>query len=120
MNRGFTVIETLVSLTVISMGLLFMARVITFAHDHGRKAGLRFDILQTTDSHKQRLLSLPFQDRELAEGGHSQRQGHFTIRWSIDSPESGLKRIRLVVVAARCGRSLTFYKSEWIKEVKHD
>ncbi len=120
MNKGFTLIETLVALTLLLLAILFSARVMSFALQQLRQSVLRFRLTETGDYYKHYLSSRPFPALELAEGDHRQKSREFLVTWQVEAVAAGLKRITLLAAAAHASVSTVFYKSNFIQEVKND
>jgi prepilin-type N-terminal cleavage/methylation domain-containing protein len=120
MNKGFTLIETLVSLALLMLAVLFSARITVFALDQSRHSSLRFRLIETCDYYKNYLSSLPFSSPDLVEGSHQQVGQKFTVTWRVELAEAELKRINLLVAGPNYSLPLAFYKSHFIQEVKND
>jgi prepilin-type N-terminal cleavage/methylation domain-containing protein len=120
MNRGFTLIETLVMLTLLSVALLFSARTTFHALHQERQAAFRFRLMETGDWHKHYLSSLPFLAPELGDGAHSLFGGEFAVSWQVQTVAPGLKRVRLLAAGGRHSLAIVFHKSNFIQEVKND
>ncbi|MEI6614029.1 MAG: type II secretion system protein [Chrysiogenales bacterium] len=120
MNKGFTLIETLVSLALLMLAVLFSTRIIVFALDQSRQASLRFRLIETGDYYKNYLSSLSFSASELADGSHRQDSQKFVVTWRVEPAEDGLKRINLLVAGPNYSQAIAFYKSSYFQEVKND
>jgi prepilin-type N-terminal cleavage/methylation domain-containing protein len=120
MNKGFTLIETLVTLTLLLAAALLGARITCFALHQERQSAFRFRLMETADYHKQYLTSLPFLAPELGDGVHSRAGGEFAVSWRVQTVAAGLKRVRLLAAGARHSLTVFFYKSNFIQEVKND
>lgn len=120
MNKGFTLIELLVSLALVMLAVLFSARVMVFALHQSRQASLRFRLIETGDYCKNHLSSLPFSAPEFAAGNHQQIRQGLVVTWRVAPAEAGLKRIHLQVAGPNYSLPLTFFKSQFIQEVKND
>ena len=120
MNKGFTLIETLVAMTLVLLAVLFSARVTVFALGQGRNSQLRFRLIEKLDYYKNYLSSLSMAAPELAEGEHRQESREFRISWRVAAAGPFLKRIDLLAVAAKYSLRLFFYKSKFIQEVQND
>lgn len=120
MNKGFTLIETLVALTLLLLAVLFSARITIFALHQARQAGFRFRLMETGDYYKHYLSSLPFQAPELEDGPHRQASHEFVVSWRVEAVAPGLKRVRMLAAEPRHSIAVDFYKSNWIQEVKND
>ena len=120
MNKGFTLIETLVSLVLVMLAVLFSVRILVFALDQSRQASLRFRLIETGDYYKNYLSSLPFSAPDLADGSHRQDDQRFIVTWQVEPAEAGLKRINLLVAGPNYSLPMAFCKSHFIQEVKND
>ncbi len=120
MSKGFTLIETLVALTLLLGAVLSGARITFFALHQERQAGFRFRLLQTVDYYKHYLSSFSFRAPELGDGVHRRDDREFAVSWQVQTVASGLKRIRLLAAGAHHTLPVVFYKSDFIQEVKHD
>ena len=120
MDKGFTLIETLVAMIVMMLAVMFSARIMSFALNQLRQSGLRFHLMETSDYYKHYLSSLPFPAPELADGGHRRDSLKFAVTWQVEPAAAGLKRITLRVAGAHYSLPAVFYKSNFIQEVKND
>jgi Tfp pilus assembly protein PilV len=120
MDKGFTLIETLVALVLMMLAVLFSARIMIFALGQMRQSSLRFHLMETADYYKHYLSSRPFPAPELADGGHRQDSQKFAVTWQVEAAAAGLKRIALRVAGAHYSLAAIFYKSRFIQEVKND
>jgi prepilin-type N-terminal cleavage/methylation domain-containing protein len=118
MNKGFTLIETLVSLSLVLLAILFSARVTAHVLAQERNARLRFRLIENLDYYKNYLTSLSSAAPELAEGGHRQLNRGFTISWRVAAAGAFLKRIDLRAAAAHYALPLVFFKSKFIQEAQ--
>jgi prepilin-type N-terminal cleavage/methylation domain-containing protein len=120
MNKGFTLVEMLVSLALLMLAVLFSARIMIFALEQSRQASLRFHLSETVDYYKNYLSSLPFFAPDLADGSHRQVSQKFVVTWRVEPAAAGLKRINLLVAGPHYSLPMAFYKSHFIQEVKND
>ena len=120
MKKGFTLIETLFSLALLMIAVLFSARITVFALNQLRQSSLRFQLIETCDYYKNYLSSLPFSSPDLADGSHRQVSQEFIVTWGVEPAEAGLKRIKLLVAGPNYALPFVFYKSHFIQEVKND
>ncbi|MCP4154495.1 MAG: hypothetical protein GY757_42615 [bacterium] len=119
-REGFTLIDSLFSLILIISALLFMAKVFLFAIKGNQKSFTRLQMSQEMESCKNRLLSKPFLSPELEEGKTIQEKDTFKIASTVHTISPGLKKITLSVSGKYLTRQRCFYKSRYIKEVRHD
>jgi len=120
MNKGFTMIETMVSLSLLLLAVLFSARIIAFALEQSRRSGLRFRLVEKLDYYKNYLTSLTFASPELAAGEHSEKNGEFRVNWRVQLASPFLKCIRLTAATPQYALPLLFYKSNYFPEDSHD
>jgi prepilin-type N-terminal cleavage/methylation domain-containing protein len=120
MNKGFTLIETLVSVSLLLLAVLFSARVTIFALGQARNSLMRFRLIEKLDYYKNYLSSLSLAAPELAEGDHRQASREFMVSWRVKASGAFLKRIDLLAAAPGYSLPLVFYKSKFIQEVQHD
>lgn len=120
MNKGFTLIETMVALCLVMLAVLFSARIIVFALEQSRRSGLRFRLLETLDDYKNYLSSLSFSAPGLAAGAHEEVKGGFKVTWQVQLAAPLLKSVRLTAAAPAYSLPLSFYKSGYFPEVAHD
>lgn len=120
MNKGCTLVETLVSLALVMLAVLFSVRILVFTLDRSRQASLRFRLAETADYYKNYLSSLPFSAPDLVDGSHRQDSQRFIVTWRVVPAEAGLKKIKLLVAGPNYSLPITFYKSHYIQEAKND
>jgi hypothetical protein len=120
MNKGFTLVETLVALALSMLAVLFGARITAFTLAQARQSSMRFRQIETVDYYKNYLSSLPFPAPELADGGHRQVCREFVVSWRVEPAAAGLKRIKLQAAGTRHSLAMTFLKSRFIQEVGND
>ncbi len=118
MNKGFTLIETMVASALLLFAVLSSTRILVTALDQTRKAALRFRQVEALDYYKNYLSSLPAVSPELAAGAHAREEREFRVAWRVEAAGDFLKKIRLEVAAARVSLPLVFYRSRFIQEVR--
>jgi len=114
-NKGFTLIETLVSLLLIAMAILLIAKVIVCAFDGLKKSRIRLNVSQEMESCKNQLLSKSFDCNELKAGSYSKKENHIKKNWEIKSITPTLKIIHLSISYKGLTKRVYFYKSKYIK-----
>ena len=126
MNKGFTLVETMVTATLLLIAILSSCRILVAALHQTRQAALRFRLVEALDYYKNYLSSLPLGSPELAVGAHGRAERELRIDWRVEAaptvPNEGagefLKKVRLQVVFARGSLRLVFYRSQFIQEVR--
>jgi Tfp pilus assembly protein PilV len=124
-DSGFTIIETLFSLLLISLALMSISQMITAAIGAQKKSSLRFNMQQKIEYCRNQLLSKSFAAAELEEGSYSTAENPLKINWDIKDISPTLKFIHLSVSYKKITKKAYFYKSRYIKnneptEVKND
>jgi Tfp pilus assembly protein PilV len=124
-DSGFTIIETLFSLLLISLALVSISQMITAAIDAQRKSTIRFNMQQKIEYCRNQLVSKSFAAAELEEGSYSTAENPLKINWDIKNISPTLKLIHLSVSYKKITKKAYFYKSMYIKnneptEVKND
>ena len=117
MNKGFTLVETMVASALLLFAVLSSTRILVTVLDQTRKAALRFRLVETLDYYKNYLSSLPGVSPELAVGDHARDEHEFRVAWRVDAAGDFLKKIRLEVAAARVSLPIVLYRSRFIQEV---
>ncbi len=120
MKKGFTVLETIVSLWLVALAFIFLIYVFSFSYAQIKKSSALLQGLQKTAEIENVLLALPFDAPELAVGEHQQNLEAFTIKWRCTLSSEYLKQFDLSVGSRLFHSTVRFYKSAWIKEVTHD
>lgn len=114
-DSGFTIIETLFSLLLISLALMSIAQMITAAIDAQKKAALRFNMQQKIEYCRNQLVSKSFAAAELEEGSYTNAEPPLKIKWDIQDISPTLKSIHLSVSYKKITKKAYFYISKHIK-----
>ncbi len=117
-NRGFTLIETLFSLLLISLSLLFITQLMVGAIDAHGKSNTRFKMVQLLEFSKNELVSKSFDADELKAGCYSKAEGPFKMSWNTRDISPLLKVIRFSISYKRITKYAYFYKSKHIKNLE--
>ncbi|MGD2089679.1 MAG: hypothetical protein PVH61_26115 [Candidatus Aminicenantes bacterium] len=117
-DSGFTIIETLFSLLLISLALMSISQMITAAIAAQKKSTLRFNMQQKIEYCRNQLASKSFAAAELEEGNYSTLENPFKINWDIRNISPTLKLIRLSVSYKKITKKAYFYISKYIKNNK--
>jgi prepilin-type N-terminal cleavage/methylation domain-containing protein len=118
MNRGFTLIETMITLAVVMLAVLANARVLTAALTQSRGAALRFRLADKLEFYKNVLLSRPFDASELAAGRHEQAADGVCVEWRVLDFSPTLKRLRLQASAGGRSLSQALLRSRFLLEAR--
>jgi prepilin-type N-terminal cleavage/methylation domain-containing protein len=120
MKRGFTLVETLIALMLVTMAMLSSAMFLSFSLQQYRLSLIRFESAQKLENMKDRLLSSPFESGELADGCHSAQEEKWKTDWVVSALSGSLKRINIAVSGGKLKKTLVFYKSKLFLEVNDD
>jgi prepilin-type N-terminal cleavage/methylation domain-containing protein len=118
MNKGFTLIETMVSLSVLLLAVLSSTRILVAVLGQTRGTATRFRVLQQLDYYKNVLASLPLDAAELAAGAHNRQEGELRVDWRVEDVGAALKRVRLLVKARHYALALVLHRSRFILAVQ--
>lgn len=118
MNRGFTLIETMITLAVAMLAVLSGARVLTAALTQTRGAALRFRLVDKLEFYKNYLLSRPFDAAELAAGRHERAEDGVRVDWRVEDSSPALKRLRLRAGSGGRSLALALQRSRLLLEVR--
>ena len=100
MNRGFTVVEGLVAMTLVLFSLTTLVGALVFAGHHVQLSRQRIADRLRLESVLARLAVLPFADRELSPGIHEETGKAKAAQWQVGLPFPGLKTIRVKLAGA--------------------
>ncbi|UCH92520.1 MAG: prepilin-type N-terminal cleavage/methylation domain-containing protein [Candidatus Aminicenantes bacterium] len=118
-DKGFTIIETLFSLLLIALVLLFIAKMIAYGIEAHRKSFIRFNMLQKIENCKNQLAAKAFDANELEQGSYSHRDHIFKMNWDINNISPTLKLIRVSISYKSLTKRAYFYRSKHIKNIKN-
>lgn len=113
-NNGFTLVEVLVALLLISLTLVSAAGTIIFALAEYRESVTRFTLVQKMENCRNELLAKSFDSSGLADGEYARQDEKITLNWHIESLSPELKRIRLSASYKVYKQKIYFYKSKFI------
>lgn len=118
MQKGFTLVETMVSLALLAFVILAGTRLLGAALVQTRGAAVRFRLAEIFDDQRNRLSSLAWEAADLAVGCHSRRDREARIAWRVEQADPALKRVRLQAAIGRQVLSLALNRSRFILEVR--
>ena len=113
-QNGFTLIETLVSLLLVTLAVVFISKMLITGIEIQRKSEIRFHLLQEMENCKNELNSKPFGSIELKQGSYSKKVDPGNISWNIADISPTLKIIRLLISSKGAAKRFYFYKSKYI------
>jgi len=118
MNKGFTLIEMLLSLSLVMLAVLSSTRIMVSALAWTRQAQARFRLVEKLDHYKNYLSSLPMAATELVPGTHDRRDGELLAQWQVETDGAYLKRVRLAVGDGQLSLRLVVCRSQFLQGVR--
>ncbi len=119
-NSGFTLIETLISLILISFSTIFILKCSIISLNGIKNSNLRFKIGQLLENKKNLFLGEQFESPLLSAGKRTESLKGIFIRIKIDDVTPSLKKIILEGSGNNFKTALVFYRSEIVKEAIYD
>ncbi len=113
-NKGFTLIETMVSVLLIMIAVLYVTSVIIHSLRFSKKNKDIFYIHQKADNIKNELLSRPFNSVKLCEGETKKKEDGYEIFYKIVNKSESLKEISLIIKKKEINKKCFFIKSKYI------
>lgn len=95
-DRGFSLVEMMLAMTVLGIGLLSIAQIIPLALAGSTHARLRTQAVQAGQQRLDDLMAVPYDS--LLAGNFSETVDNYSVAWTVsdDVPVPGSKRIDLV------------------------
>jgi len=119
-ESGFTLIETLFSLLLVFLALIFICKTLIFSIYVNRNSLIRFKIVQKYEYYKYYLSSKSFDLIELKQGSHLKYENKFKINWIVKNITTSLKKITIKISYKDLMKQNFIYKSKFIKEIKNE
>jgi len=115
-KKGFTLIETLVSMILVLWVVLTAGMLLCSALKGYRNSRAAFKIMVETEYLKNRFLSYPFDSKHWLEGNYMEEGNPYKKNWSVKNISPTLKIIHLSLVDKGRGKNerIWFYKSSTI------
>ena len=102
-DEGFTLLEVMIALVILSVGLLGLAALQLVAIKSNAFSSEMTYATMLAQQHAEILKSRAFTDSDLAAGDHSatgnSKGVHYTVAWNVtdDTPDADMKTINLTV-----------------------
>lgn len=119
-KSGFTLIEILISITLISLSTLLLMKCMIVSLHGVKNSDLRFRVGLVLENKKNLLLGQKFKSPLFSEGTRKERTGNIMIRTSIINITHNLKKIVLKGSRNNFNLVLVFYKSGILREVGNE
>ena len=113
-SKGFSLIEVLFSLLIVSLALISIGRCITYSLAEQRKSVIRFTMVQEMENCINSLLAKDFASLDLSDGNYEKVEREIAFTWKIESLSTTLKRVKLSVSYNVYKKKVYFYKSKFI------
>lgn len=106
---GFTLIEVLIAIAILSIGMLAIASMQTGATRGTTTAYINTELSAVATDQMEQLTSLPYDDADLSQGDHSVvglKDGQFNASWTVadDDVVTNTKTVTLTVTDEFRGR----------------
>ncbi|MCK5005210.1 MAG: type II secretion system protein [Candidatus Aminicenantes bacterium] len=119
-KTGFTLIETLISITMISLSTLLLMKCMIVALHGVKNSDLRFRVGLVLENKKNSLLGQKYISPLFSEGTSMERTGDVMIITTIINITHNLKKIVLKGSRNNFNLVLVFYKSGILREVGNE
>ncbi len=113
-SKGFTIIETMVSILIIMFGVILIASILIHSIKVNKRTSDIFYIDQKADYVKNLLLSKSFNSTDLKEGESKKNDEDYKIIYKIIDRSDSLKEIILSVGKNNIKKKYVFFKSKYI------
>ncbi len=118
--RGFTLIEVLVSMILISFASIFLMKCMITSLNGIKNSNKRFRVINAIEIKKNRLMGQNFKSPCLSEGKSEESSDNIQITTIIKDLSLGLKKITLTGMSGKYRIVSIFHISESIKEGKDE
>jgi len=119
-EAGFTLVEILVSMILISFASMFMMKCIITSLNSVKNSNIRFQVSREIEIKKNILLSKKFNSPELLEGFRKENSNLIKIEINIIDLSPGLKKLTLTGTLGKYRAVVVFHISESIKGGKNE
>jgi len=111
-NRGFTIIEIMVSLMIISIGIIQIVSIISYSIRISERNKTLFHINQKYEYIKNEILSSNF--NSLKDGITEKTENEYKISIEVQSVLNDLKKIIITIIKKDINKTYYFYKLKHI------
>lgn len=100
-EKGFTILEVLIAISVLSIGILAVASMQVSAMWSNNFASQQTEGTTLALDRMEKLMSLPYQDADLSSGNHTDHNppSGYSVVWNVenDTPMTNTKRVIVTV-----------------------
>jgi type IV pilus assembly protein PilV len=98
-DKGFTLLEVIVAISILAFGLLAVASMQATAIRGNSFAIGTTEATTCAADQAEKLMALPYDDANLDDGDHSATEGRYSIDWTVtdDTPTTDSKTINVIV-----------------------
>jgi type IV pilus assembly protein PilV len=116
-KEGFTLLEVLVAISILSFGLLAVASMQVAAIQGNSVAHTVTEGTTAAMDRIEQLAALPYNDADLDAGTHTETQDNYTIEWVVVDPGTVANTKVITVTVSRQDRGGVTRETEltWIK-----
>ena len=118
--KGFTLIEVLVSMILISFASIFLMKCMITSLNSIKNSNIRFQVINAIEIKKTSLRVQNFKSPPLSEGKSKESSGNVHISTTIKDLSSGLKKVTLTGMSGKYRVISVFHISESIREGKDE
>ena len=119
-EAGFTLVEILVSMILISFASMFMMKCMITSLNSVKNSNIRFQVSREIEIKKNTLLSKQFNSPELSEGIREENSNRINIEINIKDLTHGLKKLTLTGTLGKYRTAVVFHISGSIKGGKNE
>jgi len=118
--KGFTLIEVLVSMILISFASIFLMKCMITSLNGIKNSNIRFRVINAIEIKKNRLMGQDFKSPHLSAGKTKESSGNVHVSTTIKDISSGLKKVTLAGMSEKYRIISVFHISESIREGKNE
>ena len=119
-EAGFTLVEILVSMILISFASMFMMKCMITSLNSVKNSNIRFQVSREIEIKKNSLLSKQFNSPELSEGIREENPNRINIKTNIKDLIHGLKKLTVTGTLGKYRAVSVFHISGSIKGGKNE
>jgi len=114
---GFSLVETMVSMSLVLLGLLMSSRILMYSWHHQGGVMLRFKTGEALAERKNALIALPFASPSMQVGAHELEEDSIRFEWFVEETGPGMKEIKISASRGAYRIETLLIRSIYIEEV---